>query len=77
MLLIRLVFLYNTSGGRTSYLLERINDTGFCDTMLSYIRDNGFVIGVSAGSLIFANNLMNNLGLLDTKHWWVYDGWEE
>lgn len=45
--------------------------------MLSYIRDNGFVIGVSAGSLIFANNLMNNLGLLDTKHWWVYDGWEE
>lgn len=54
-------------GGRTSYLLERINDTGFCDTMLSYIRDNGFVIGVSAGSLIFANNLMNNLGLLDTK----------
>lgn len=28
--------------------------------------DNGFVIGVSAGSLIFVNNLMDNLGLLYT-----------
>ena len=38
------------TGGRTSYLLERINDTGFRETLLTYIRDNGFVIGVSAGS---------------------------
>ena len=42
------------TGGRTSYLLERINDTGFRETLLTYIRDNGFVIGVSAGSIIFA-----------------------
>ena len=55
------------TGGWTSYLLERINDTGFRDTLLTYIRDNGFVIGVSAGSIIFANNLLGNLGLLDTK----------
>ena len=55
------------TGGRTSYLLERINDTGFRDSLLTYIRDNGFVIGVSAGSIIFANNLLGNLGLLDTK----------
>ena len=55
------------TGGRTSYLLERINDTGFRDSLLTYIRDNGFVIGVSAGSIIFANNLPGNLGLLDTK----------
>ena len=55
------------TGGRTSYLLERINDTGFRDTLLAYIRDGGFVIGVSAGSIIFANNLPGNLELLDTK----------
>ena len=54
-------------GGRTAYLLSRINDTGFRDTLAAYIRDGGFVIGVSAGSLIFANNLPGNLGLLDTK----------
>ena len=54
-------------GGRTSYLLSRINDSGFRDTLLSYIRDGGLVLGVSAGSLIFANNLPDNLGLVDTK----------
>ena len=55
------------TGGWTSYLLERINDTGFRDTLLAYIRNNGFVIGVRAGSIIFANNLPGNLELLDTK----------
>ena len=55
------------TGGRTSYLLERINDTGFRETLLTYIRDDGFVIGVSAGSIVFANNLPGNLELLDTK----------
>lgn len=54
-------------GGSTSYLLERINKTGFRDILLSYIKDNGFVIGVSAGSLIFANNLPENLGLLNVR----------
>lgn len=54
------------TGGRTSYLLERINDTGFRGTLLTYIREGGFVIGVSAGSLIFAENLPGNLGLLPT-----------
>ena len=58
--------LYLT-GGRTSYLLERINDTGFRHSLLAYIRENGFVIGVSAGSIIFANNLPGSLGLVDTK----------
>ena len=55
------------TGGWTSYLLERINDTGFRNTLLDYIRDGGFVIGVSAGSIVFANNLPESLGLLDTK----------
>ena len=55
------------TGGRTSYLLERINDTGFRNTLLAYIREGGFVIGVSAGSIIFAGNLPGSLGLVDTK----------
>lgn len=54
-------------GGDTCYLLERINDTRFHGTLMEYIRSNGVVMGVSAGSLIFCNNLPHNLGLLDTK----------
>lgn len=54
-------------GGDTNYLLERVNDTGFNNTLMKYIQADGFVIGVSAGSLIFANNLSGNLGLIDTK----------
>lgn len=51
-------------GGNTEYLLDRINEQGFSKTLLQYIMNDGFVIGVSAGSVIFANNLSNNLGLL-------------
>lgn len=54
-------------GGNTHYLLERINATRFNKSLMDYINDNGLVIGVSAGSLIFSNNLDNNLGLIDTK----------
>lgn len=54
-------------GGNTHYLLERINDTKFNKSLMEYINSNGLVIGVSAGSLIFSNNLCNNLGLIDTK----------
>ena len=54
-------------GGNTNYLLERINATKFNQSLIEYINSNGLVIGVSAGSLIFSNNLPNNLGLIDTK----------
>lgn len=54
-------------GGDTHYLLERINATGFNKTLMEYIQSDGLVIGVSAGSLIFANNLSGNLGLINTK----------
>ena len=54
-------------GGNTHYLLERINATGFHKSLMAYIKDNGLVMGVSAGSIIFANNLGNNLDLIDTK----------
>ncbi|MCM1236738.1 MAG: Type 1 glutamine amidotransferase-like domain-containing protein [Ruminococcus flavefaciens] len=54
-------------GGNTHYLLERINATGFHKSLMAYINGNGLVIGVSAGSLIFSNNLDDNLGLINTK----------
>lgn len=54
-------------GGDTIYLLERINATGFNTILMEYIQSNGMVIGVSAGSLIFSNNLSGNLGLINTK----------
>lgn len=54
-------------GGNARYLLERINETEFNKSLTEYIDDNGLVIGVSAGSLIFSNNLHGNLGLIDTR----------
>ncbi|MBE5794390.1 MAG: hypothetical protein E7323_06885 [Clostridiales bacterium] len=54
-------------GGTTAYLLERINETGFRDSLLAYIHAGGMVIGVSAGSMIFVDYLPDNLGLLDVR----------
>lgn len=54
-------------GGETHYLLDRINETEFHKTLMEYIRADGVVLGVSAGSLIFSNNVSGNLGLIDTK----------
>lgn len=54
-------------GGNTQYLLERINATGFHKSLMEYIDDDGLVIGVSAGSLIFSNHLAHHLELINTK----------
>lgn len=54
-------------GGDTTYLLERVNVTGFSKTLMEYIKGNGMIIGVSAGSLLFSNNLVGNLGLINTR----------
>ncbi len=54
-------------GGNTQYLLQRINETDFYKTLVEYIKADGVVLGVSAGSIIFANNLQGNLGLLDVN----------
>ena len=51
-------------GGNTGYLLRRINERGFRQQLLRFIEENGVVVGVSAGSIIFGQNLPNNLGLL-------------
>lgn len=54
-------------GGNTAYLLERVRETDFHTTLKEYIKANGMIIGVSAGNLIFANNLAGNLGLINTR----------
>lgn len=54
-------------GGNTQYLLQRINETEFNKTLSEYVEADGVVLGVSAGSIIFANNLPGNLSLLDVK----------
>lgn len=54
-------------GGNTQYLLGRINETGFGKILMQYIQEDGIVLGVSAGSIVFAKNHPNNLGLIDTK----------
>lgn len=51
-------------GGSSDYLLRRINECGFRDKLLEYIQCDGIVIGVSAGSIVFANNIPHNLDLL-------------
>lgn len=51
-------------GGSPSYLLRRINESGFCDRLLQFIRQNGVVLGVSAGSMVFASQMEDNLGIL-------------
>lgn len=51
-------------GGDTRYLLRRVNEGGFRERLLAFIEEGGAVLGVSAGSLIFAANLPDNLGLL-------------
>ena len=54
-------------GGDTTYLLERVNATGFSATLLEYMKQDGMVIGVRAGSLVFSNNLVGNSGLINTR----------
>ena len=51
-------------GGNTEYLLRRMNEKMFSWKLLKYIRNGGVVVGVSAGAVVFAKNLEENLGLL-------------
>ena len=51
-------------GGSPSYLLRRINERGFQEKLDAFIKAGGVVLGVSAGSMIFAANMPDNLGLL-------------
>ena len=51
-------------GGDPSYLLRRIREGGFDKALKSFIEHGGVVVGVSAGSMIFADDMPDNLGLL-------------
>lgn len=51
-------------GGDPTYLLRRIREQGFDEKLKSFIECGGVVVGVSAGSMIFADDMPNNLGLL-------------
>ena len=51
-------------GGSPQYLLDRINDTGFNKPLNEFVDKGGVYVGVSAGSIVAAGNLPNNLGYL-------------
>lgn len=51
-------------GGDPAYLLRRINERGFDHKIKAFIKQGGIVVGVSAGSIIFADNMPDNLNLL-------------
>ena len=51
-------------GGDPYYLLNRVREQGFDKKLELFIEHGGVVVGVSAGSMIFADDMANNLGLL-------------
>lgn len=51
-------------GGDPDYLLRRIRERGFDKVLERFISAGGAVVGVSAGSMIFADDMPGNLGLL-------------
>lgn len=51
-------------GGDPGYLLRRIRERGFDKRLDEFISAGGIVVGVSAGSMIFADDMPGNLGLL-------------
>ena len=50
-------------GGDPDYL-RRISERSFDSRLMDFIGNGGVVIGVSAGSMIFAEDMPDNLGLL-------------
>ena len=49
-------------GGSTAYLLQRVNEAGFGEALRTFLARGGVYVGVSAGSVIAAQNLPHNLG---------------
>ena len=52
-------------GGSSQHLLNSINTIGFNFVLNTLVSEGMFYIGISAGSKVAANNLENNLGILD------------
>jgi peptidase E len=53
------------TGGSPQYLLQRINETGFHESLQQFVNNGGVYIGVSAGAIVGAENLPDNLGYLN------------
>jgi peptidase E len=54
-------------GGNAQYLLSRVNEIGFNHQLFDFINRNGIVVGVSAGSLILANNMPDSLSIIKQR----------
>ncbi|MDD4494500.1 MAG: Type 1 glutamine amidotransferase-like domain-containing protein [Eubacteriales bacterium] len=54
-------------GGDPAHLLNEINRTGFNDILKSAVETGLFYIGASAGSIVAAGNIPNNLGYLENE----------
>ncbi|MGE4300944.1 MAG: Type 1 glutamine amidotransferase-like domain-containing protein [Victivallaceae bacterium] len=54
-------------GGNPAHLLNEINRTGFANILKLAVENGLFYIGVSAGSIIAAGNLPNNLGYMGNE----------
>ena len=52
-------------GGCTQHLLNKVNEANFNATLNRFLDNGGVYIGVSAGSIIAASNLENNLGYIN------------
>lgn len=60
-------------GGDPAYLLTEVNRTGFNEILKSAVENGLFYIGTSAGAIIAAGNLSNNLGFIE-NHLYVHCG---
>ncbi len=54
-------------GGNTQHLLDRMNDNQFKQNLTSFLESGGVYVGVSAGSIVMAENLENNLSCLNCR----------
>ena len=54
-------------GGKTSYLIERINEINFKDILDEYTTNGGIYIGVSAGSVAASGTYKNGLNFIENK----------
>ena len=58
-------------GGDSKHLLTEVNRTGFNEILKPAVENGLFYIGTSAGAIIAAGNLSNNLGFIK-KHLYVH-----
>lgn len=54
-------------GGKTSYLVERMNEIDFKKTLEEYLESGGIYIGVSAGSVAASGTYPDGLNFVSNK----------